>query len=203
MTNIFPKRNLPSRAEQWGRAIEGEIVSIEKEITQEVQREENWGRASSGRLSVLSRNLDEIAERSSESFQLESLSVSGSATSEPFPRVNKVVSFSPTSGRRNALITLTGNVSETPQTGARLYVYLLHQGNVIGATQIQPVFMFSTPNEWANNAPARLVSVLTTSSGQPTDITVRLVRGTDPTIPGSSTLTLKDPIITLTKSGAL
>lgn len=203
MVDIFPPRNLPDRAQQWGRAIEGAITFDEKNLIQATQTTDNAGRSSSGQLAVLGRSLDEIASRSTDSIPLASISVSGSATAEPFPRVNTNVQFPAVPKNRNALLTLSGTVS-TSDTGifVRMYVYLIYQGRIIGANWAQPSVATSTPVEWQNNAPIFLQSSLETEDLQPTDVTVRLVRAADSFSPGTSTLTLDSPILTLTRSGA-
>lgn len=197
---VFPAANLPGRAAQWGRAVEGEIRSIDSLASQSSQSWGNWNRAASGQLAVIGERLSEISYRSSLSTQIETLSVTGSATSEPFPRLDRLVTFPATPGSRQARVVLSGNVSESPSTSSRLYVYLLFNGTVIGADQIQPVVP-NAPSEWSNNWPALVVGTLTTQSNVPTEITVRIVRGADSFTPGSSTMTLESPILTLSQSG--
>lgn len=203
MADIFPPRNLPDRAQQWGRAIEGAITADERSLLQVSQSVDNSGRASSGQLAVLGRSLDEVANRSTESVVLPSISVSGAATAEPFPRIDTPVSFSSTSKERNALVTFSGTVSTSdPAIFVRLYAYLIYRGEIIGANWAQPAVLSSTPVEWQNNAPIFIQAPLTTDDLQPPVITVRLVRAADAFSPGTSTLTLVNPILTLTRSGA-
>lgn len=201
MADIFPRRNLPPRAEQWGRAIEGEILAQEREQVQVSQGEGNWSRASSGRLAVLSSSVNELGNRLSSSVQMEDMAVTGSATAEPFPRLDRTVTFPATSGNRTARVVLTGNVTESVETQSRLYVYIIYKGAVLSAAQIQPSAPASTPTEWRNNAPARVLATLNTEDGVPTQVTVRIVRGADEFTPGTSTMTFVTPLITLTRSG--
>lgn len=203
MADIFPPRNLPDRAQQWGRAIEGAITFDEKNLLQATQTTDNAGRSSSGQLAVLGRSLDEIASRSTDSIPLDNISVSGSDTAEPYPRVDTNVQFPAVPKNRNALLTLSGTVS-TSDTGifVRMYVYLIYQGSIIGANWAQPSVLTSTPAEWQDNAPIFLQSSLETKDLQPTDVTVRIVRAADSFSPGASTLTLNSPVLTLTRSGA-
>jgi len=201
VTDIFPRRNLPPRAEQWGRAIEGEITSLERLQTQDLQGEGNWGRAAAGRLAVLSTSVEEVSNRLSTSIQLDTMSVTGSATFEPFPRLNQTVTFPATNGNRTARVVLTGNVTESTPTQSRLYIYLIHNGEVLSAAQVQPSAPASTPAEWQNDAPAFILGTLRTESGVPTQVTVRIVRGADEFTPGTSTMELVSPVITLTRSG--
>ena len=201
MTDIFPRRNLPPRAEQWGRSVEGEIETVEKAQTQDVQSDGNWSRASAGRLAVLSNSIGEIGDRLSNSVQMTDMSVTGGATSEPFPRLDRIVTFPATQGNRTARIVLTGNVVESVETQSRLYVYVLYKGQILSAAQVQPSAPASTPIEWRNDAPAFVLGTLDTEDGVPTQVTVRIVRGADQFTPGVSTMTLVSPVITLTRSG--
>lgn len=203
MSLVFPYRNLPPRSEQWGRAIEGEIREQEKSLQQFSSSVGNSGRYSSGQLSVMARNLDEIASRSTEVVRLDSFSVSGSATSEPFPRQERDVTFPAVSETRNALISISGNASSSANVGARLYVFLLYQGEVISSSWAQPYSAGSTPVEWLNDAPIFSAGNVVAPGGGSVTFTVRIVRASDSFAPGSSTLTLESPIVSLTRSGAV
>lgn len=201
MAEVFPPRNLPGRAEEWGRSVEGWITSLEKSTTQTSQKQGNWGRGSAGRLAVLSRNIDEVSNRSSEALQLPDMSVTGSATVEPFPRTETTVSFPAGSGNRAGVLTLSGNVSESAVTFARLYTYLIVGWSVVGVSQVQPSFFGSAPVEWQNDSPAHIIGTVPLSDGQPLPVTIRIVRGADPFTPGTSTMTLSGITLTLTRTG--
>lgn len=201
MSPVLPPANLPPRAAAWGRSVEGSLQSSVSKMIEVSQTSNNRSRSSAGQLEVLSQRLLEVSERSSLSVQLGNLAVTGSATSEPYPRLNQVVSFPAATEARQARVVLSGNVSESPTTYSRMYVYLIHQGDVIGSDQIQPVAP-GAPQEWGNDWPALVIGTLQTTPGVSTDITVRVVRGADSYTSGTSTMTLEAPIITFSQSGA-
>lgn len=60
--DVFPRRNLPGDAEQWGRTVEDRIESGEDSDVQLEQRINNMGRATAGQLSVMSRQITELFE---------------------------------------------------------------------------------------------------------------------------------------------
>lgn len=55
--DVFPRRNLPGEAEQWGRNVENRIEAGEDSETQLSQVVNNMGRATAGQLAVLSRQI--------------------------------------------------------------------------------------------------------------------------------------------------
>lgn len=61
MADVFPPRDLPGRAEEWGRQVENRIEAGEKSEQQLEQKVDNGLRATGGQLAVLSRQLDAVA----------------------------------------------------------------------------------------------------------------------------------------------
>lgn len=201
--DVFPQRNLPSRAETWGRAVESEIRLIEKGVVQQESRVDNWARFTGGQLSVQGAQLNEVAERAALSQTLADMSATGSATAEPFPRANRTVTFPATRIARKAFVTVSGNTTSSSTIGERAYVYILHGGEVIGGAWAQPFSPTSTPVEWQNDAPITVFGTLNTVANTSTSLTVRLVRAADMYSPGSSTLTFKDITVTMAFSGGV
>lgn len=202
MTDIFPPSNLPNRSEAWGRAVEGEIRYQERQVGQVSSRGGNWSRFTEGQLAVMGRNLNEITGRSAESVVMPNISVTGSATSEPYPRVDTSVSFSPADKTRRAFVTLSGTASTTSTSSERMYVFLLFGGSIIGGSWAQPFTALSTPVEWQNSAPITVFGGVTLQPGVPVSVTVRVIRAADDFSAGTSTLTLNSPVISLARSGA-
>lgn len=58
MVDVFPPRDLPGRAEEWGRQVERRIVSGESSEVQLEQKVDNGLRATGGQLAVLAEQLD-------------------------------------------------------------------------------------------------------------------------------------------------
>lgn len=201
MADVFPARNLPGRAEEWGRTVEDSFDALAASRLDTSQGIDNWLRFSSGQLDSLSQRLDEVYNRSTEAQTLANIAVTGSATAEPYPRTNVNVTFSATPQSRRAFITLSGNVTSNASLGERMYVYLMYRGVVVSGAWAQPFAPSSTPVEWSNNAPVLVSGVINTVAGDPTEITVRAVRAADAFSAGTSTVTLISPIVSITRSG--
>lgn len=60
---VFPPRNLPGLAENWGRAVESQVNILDKEITQVSQTVDNGLRATAGQLSVIATQLDTLTQQ--------------------------------------------------------------------------------------------------------------------------------------------
>lgn len=200
MADVFPPSNLPGRATAWGRSIEGTIRAQEKDLAQFESSVNNWSRFTGGQLSVMARNIEEVYSRSTESVRLETISVSGDATSEPFPRANRTVTFSPTPKSRNGFVTVSGDVTNSASSFQRVYVYLLSGEDVIGGAWAQPFSPISTPMEWQNNAPIFVTGAISIPENVSPSVTVRVVRASDQFSPEFSTVSLVNPVVTLTRS---
>lgn len=59
--DVFPRRNLPGAAEQWGRKVEDRIEAGESSEVQLTQVVNNMGRATAGQLAVLSRQIEVLS----------------------------------------------------------------------------------------------------------------------------------------------
>lgn len=62
MADVFPRRNLPPQAEQWGREVESRVVSAESDIGAIQQALSGQNRNTASSLSVLARQLDAIQQ---------------------------------------------------------------------------------------------------------------------------------------------
>lgn len=60
MADVFPPRDLPGRAEEWGRQVERRIEAGESSEQQLDQKVDNGLRATGGQLAVLARQIDAI-----------------------------------------------------------------------------------------------------------------------------------------------
>lgn len=60
--DIFPRRNLPGGAEQWGRSVESRIEAGENSEVQLSQVVNNMGRSTAGQLAVLAGQIDLLRE---------------------------------------------------------------------------------------------------------------------------------------------
>lgn len=58
---VYPQRNLPGRAENWGRAVEARDKILEKDLRQAVQKIDNGLRATGGQLAVIGAQIDLLA----------------------------------------------------------------------------------------------------------------------------------------------
>jgi hypothetical protein len=62
MTDIFPQRNLPGEAEEWGRAHDRRVVGLESEVLALQQSVQGQNRNSASSLASLARQIDEISQ---------------------------------------------------------------------------------------------------------------------------------------------
>lgn len=199
---IFPPRNLPGGAVAWARETENTLQRVHATNQNMRGSLETSGTSSGGQLAVVSNNVNEIYLRSPEIRKLTSMSVSGSATAEPYPRSNQTVIFDPSPEQRNAFVTISGRVTSSPQiNGVRMYVYLLYNGAVAAFNFAVPVASASTPLEWQNNDSLFAFGTVSIAAGESPEFTVRAVRAADAFTPGTSTLTLNDAVVTLSRSG--
>lgn len=199
---IFPPRNLPGGAVAWARETENALQRVHATNLNLGQTFDNSGVSSAGQLAVIANNVNEIYLRSPEIKELTPMSVTGSATAEPYPRSNQTVTFDPSPEKRNAFVTVSGRVTSSPQiNGVRMYVYLMYKGDVAAFNFAIPVAGASTPLEWLNNDSLFAFGTVSIPAGESPQFTVRAVRAADPFSPGSSTLTLEGPVVTLSRSG--
>jgi hypothetical protein len=62
----YPQRNLPGRAEDWGRAVEAQQRILSKEVRQVNQAWENSARATGGQLAVIASQIDTVTAQQDE-----------------------------------------------------------------------------------------------------------------------------------------
>lgn len=144
-TFVYPPRNLPGKAEDWGRAVESRDKILEKELAQSVQKFDNGLRATGGQLAVVASQIDtvsaqqatlgltvtELASRSTHQVSPASISVTGNATVAPFPTATRSFSFpAPAGGRRTAILIFSCEYSSSSSTiSANIFPEIL-QGSV-------------------------------------------------------------------------
>lgn len=63
MVDIFPRRNLPPQAEQWGREVESRVVSAESDIEAVQQALSGQNRNTASSLSVLAQQVSDLLGR--------------------------------------------------------------------------------------------------------------------------------------------
>lgn len=79
MPSIFPPRNLPGLADNWGRSVENFILSGDKVVERAAQSLDNSMRSHSGQLSEISGLVTELTSRSILPLEVGSFSVTGGA----------------------------------------------------------------------------------------------------------------------------
>lgn len=125
----FPPRNLPADAEDWGRAAERRIESSESLLESFNRSVNNSSRFTGGQLSVFGGQVDEQLARTTLLASPADLSVTGNATSEPFPRASRSVSFPNPGGARAAQLEVY--VHHDYSASATVYVYVTYQGGIV------------------------------------------------------------------------
>lgn len=204
---VYPARNLPGLAENWGRAVESRIRNAESVVTQVSQTVDNGLRVNAGQLAVMSRQIDQLSEqvtelssRSTSSTAIPTLSVSGTATIEPFPRNSVAFTLPGTNVSRSARIDIQGLVTEAPG-GVQALMWL--RTTVSGVTTwasergLSPSYA-SAPSEWGSGGGFRVTGGfdLVVPAGPSVTVTMHAVRtaftGT------SSTLSFVNGLATIT-----
>lgn len=80
---VYPPRNLPGLAEDWGRAVEARDNIFEKVLTQATQRLDNGLRATAGQLAVISKQVSDLSNRRSYIADVGSLAQTNATTVNP------------------------------------------------------------------------------------------------------------------------
>lgn len=194
--NTFPARNLPGAAENWGRAVESEVASLQSGISRVRGAWSNGERATSGQLSNAAIRIVTLSERSIQDVPLTPVSVTGNATSEAFPRDETIATFSAPEFPNPALLTFSGEVSASA-----------NPLNAIAALEFRylgSVFMRLTgrPGDQLGDQDSVTLtgfSRIPVTPGVSPEISVTLIR--QGTTSGASTLTLRNARIALEYSG--
>ena len=131
MTDVFPPRDLPDLAIDWGRKVESRVKSENTRLSQTRQTFENGARFVGGQLAVLSNQVDEQFNRTTLAEFPANLSATGNATIEPFPRANRTITFNPPGGARIAQVEIYVNHSNTNFGVANVFAYLSYAGGII------------------------------------------------------------------------
>lgn len=129
MTKVFPARDLPGDADDWGRFVENVIVSEEGFLQQTRQNLNNRLRFTGGQISSVAVRLDELYLRRSLRQPIADLSVTGAGTGEPYPRATSNFSFVVPPGGRVARVEIY--CKNTRSTNANVFAYLSYGGVII------------------------------------------------------------------------
>lgn len=171
-TFVYPPRNLPGKAEDWGRAVESRDKILEKDLTQAVQKFDNGLRAQGGQLSVVASQIDtvaaqqqvlalqqtaisstvnELSSRSTHQVSPANISVSGNATVAPFPTASRSFTFpAPAGGRRTAILIFSCEYTSNSSTiSANIFPEILQGGSTTWRGASVPVpAATSAPANW-------------------------------------------------------
>jgi len=172
MADVFPRRNLGDDADPWGRAVEGRTEGTERRQDQIEQTLGNFGRLSGSQLEVLSRQINELSARGIETFNFPDASVTGSATTAPFPTGSSSRSVPGRGALRAVLIGFACGLDESPGTGSGVFVELLVNGEVVA--KASGVRGTQKPAGWSDYQVNVLFSAQIPANGA--TITLRLTR---------------------------
>lgn len=195
----YPPRNLPGSSEVWGREVENRLTAALRAVENSATSFSNVGRASEGQLSVSAGNIDELAARSMEVITLSDMSVSGSATADPFPRTSSTATFSANPKSRTAFLFFQAFTTVSVVPAAPIVVFLRHGSTRLARLrEVIPNGVAMNPNESATYGLINGFCRVTVPGGSPFPVTVELVRGSQST---PSTVSLISPQIVLDRSG--
>lgn len=177
----YPQRNLPGRAEDWGRAVEAQQRNLSKEVRQVSQAWENSARATGGQLAVISTQIDTVTAQQAElSATVEDLSarsshsaspanlqlILGPSSGEAGPVSRSVTLPPPVDASRNAIVVGGGTVAWTgTSTG----------GGIGDSVQVGIEFRQDGNRKWFDLANASSASFFTFSGTETFNLVTPLV----------------------------
>lgn len=145
MSNVLPARNLPGMAEDWGRAVETRLEGVQSTLDTVNSSRKNEGLFVGGQLAVTSTRLDNMRAMTTRSDYLGSISATGNATSEPYPRnAAQAVFLLDGIGGRAARVEVYGFYQPTTPGDQTISAYLSYQGRIISYLESIPL-TFSGP----------------------------------------------------------
>lgn len=195
----FPRRNLGGEAEPWGRAVENHLQKLESTLGQVGQNTNNQGRSTGSQLAVLSRQAEalqsqteELAQRGVFQMSGPEVSVTGSATTAPFPTASGSVLLPGRGANRACLVVAASAWSESPATSAACYLEVLSGGQVIGRANMSAGNRLY-PAGWGNGQSNLAFSVVIPANGLSLTFRITRIGFTS----GSSTWTMQSPTISI------
>lgn len=128
---VFPPRNLPGEANEWGRAVESRLEGMEASLDRVSGGVDNSQRFTGGQLAVQGVQVAEQFARSTLLARPADLSVTGNATVEPFPRALRSIVFNPPAGARVAQVEVYADWVSGDPGNVNIYAYLSYEGKII------------------------------------------------------------------------
>lgn len=182
---MFPRRNLPGLAEDWGRAIENRIVEGESQNEQTDQRVDNGLRATNGQLAVMSNQVVDLSDQVTELSKGRvtrtvntadtpfSYSTSGAATAL---RLTVDIPLPGAYAKpRSAMVVGSFLVQRVSGDGTNMYAELVLGGTTIWRSSTIPVGLGgSVPPGWAGGAAVSFFAAFTTSTLLPATLPLQL-----------------------------
>lgn len=183
MTYVYPPRNLPGLAEDWGRSVEAQDKILEKNQTQLQQTVENALRATGGQLAVLGSQIDtltttvtDLSNRRSYQTSPSNFSVTGNATVAPFPTATQTFTLPAPEVQRSASIGFTATMTNSGgvANSVSAFVELLYGSTVLSNTQISVPRPTSAPPSWVDSI--NFFSFASIPAGADPTFSVRITR---------------------------
>lgn len=190
---VFPARNLPTLAENWGQHVERRVTGLKDRVSVIGNNAGNSGRFLGGQMAVQGAQIEEQLARTTLVERPANLSVTGNAQVEPFPRAYRQVTFNPPGGARIAQIEVYANHSySNPGDPAALFAALMYQGQIVErlprriiSEELRPLVLESlgTPAQF------RGLTYVTLPDTGPATFDILLVRRGFTSTPSTETLT--------------
>lgn len=211
--DVFPQRNLPGLAENWGRHVENRIELGESSETQLEQKVDNGLRSTSGQLAVLSNQINTLTEQQEElslgrrthSTDIEDLSITAT-TPGVFPTATRTFSLPPPyEVGRSATLALSAFFERTagsPTSNITVWIELLQGGQVVWrrTNAVIAGTPASAPSGWSTMGINDLMFLQVTNTSSAT-FTIRLYAHTF--IAETVTATMRDASATISYSDPL
>lgn len=165
--DVFPRRNLPADAEPWGRKQDDVTRSQGRRITALELASQSNNRSNAGQLGVIGRQLETLEEQQAtitatvEELDARrmifttaaNLSVSGNATTAPFPSATRdFILDAPLLGRRRGLFSASWTYSNTGGSTNIVSAFseILQDSTVIWSSKggVSVPYVASSPGSW-------------------------------------------------------
>lgn len=165
--DVFPRRNLPAASEPWGRKVDDVVRSHTRKLQNLELASQGNNRANAGQLGVIGRQLESLADQqdllSATVEELDArrmifttaanLSVTGNATTAPFPSATRNFTLdAPLLGRRRGLFSASWTYSNSGGSSNIVSAFseILQDSVVIWSSMggVSVPYVASSPGSW-------------------------------------------------------
>lgn len=190
MSDVFPRRNLPSNAEPWGRTVENATKANESKLQDIRLGAESNNLAIAGQMGIVGRQINELGSRVTRTLSMDSISVVATSSTVFSTSSGSIAIPGTGDSDRRALITFGARVSaEANMSGP--FITISFNGQV-GYRGTAGASGGSTPPDWASGVSA-VFSVIVPSGGGTLEAKIESSLFTA----GNKTATIESPLVSV------